>query len=185
MSWEKSFPPLPGHTPPYVKQEGWIRWFIKVPASHKIKRTWSAYLVQDTMMVVVKGVMVSTVPETLSTIAACSWQTEIDPIEPVPVLFFLPSISYSWTLLSPPVTLTSNGEAFETYSTICLLEPFTVLSAAWALAALIEKQAIKQWQINGVGREVVDFWQRGLLKPFVSSPKKIRSKMALCILNLR
>lgn len=58
-------------------------------------------------------------------------------------------------------------------------------AAVWSLAALIEKQARKPWQINGVGREVVGFWQRGLWKPFVSWAQEIRSKKTYSVLNLR
>lgn len=55
----------------------------------------------------------------------------------------------------------------------------------WSLAALIEKQSSKQWQINGIGRKVVDVWQRDLWKPYVSWAEEIRSKKTLSTLNLR
>lgn len=78
----------------------------------------------------------------------------------------------------------NHGDGSEIYSTICLLETFTVLSSSCSVVfALIE--ARKQWQINGVGREVVDFRQRGLWKPFVSWAVEIRSEKTLSVLNLR
>lgn len=53
------------------------------------------------------------------------------------------------------------GKVSEIYPTICLLETFTVLSSSCSVvSALIE--ARKQWQINGIGREMVGFRLRGL-----------------------
>lgn len=111
------------------------------------------------------------------------------PIQPVPALFPLPWVPLPCNPLPPTCSFRQWWwimEKFLKYPTPCACWRHSQCchqAAVWSLAALIE--ARKQWQINGVGREVVDFQQRGLWKPFVSWAEEIRSEKDLRVLNLR
>lgn len=190
VTWRKSLPPLLGQILPYVKQEGWIKWFIKFPTHLEIEWFYEMAFTKQTWIELPALCQAlfddgcerahDWDPETLSTSAACScqclklgmWQwphtassctsPALGPPTSFPVLYTTTYNFKQWWWIMEKFLKHIPPSACWRHSQSCHQ------AAVWSLAGPIEKQARKQWQINGVGRKVVDFWQRGLWKPFVS-----------------